>query len=218
MAEAGLEGEVDVVTGTLGKALGSYGGFVACDHVTARFLVHSARTLLHSTALPPVAAAAAMAALDLLEEQPRRVEQAARQRRGAARRRSPARASRSPAPPPTSSRSWSATPSVACRIVDHALEQGVFAEAVRPPAVPEGTARVRLSVMASHTRDELRGAATVLARAALRAGFRPGAGPPGRRRPGRRLRRPGARASARRRLGPAVYNRPAAESRTRGPN
>ena len=74
VAEAGLEGEVDVITGTLGKALGSYGGFVACDHVTARFLVHSARTLLHSTALPPVAAAAAMAALDLLEEQPRRVE------------------------------------------------------------------------------------------------------------------------------------------------
>ena len=57
-----------------GKALGSYGGFAACDHVTARFLVHSARTLLHSTALPPVAVAAAMAALDLLEEQPRRVE------------------------------------------------------------------------------------------------------------------------------------------------
>ena len=73
VAEAGLQGEVDVITGTLAKALGSYGGFVACDHVTARFLVHSARTLLHSTALPPVAAAAAMAALDLLEEQPRRV-------------------------------------------------------------------------------------------------------------------------------------------------
>jgi glycine C-acetyltransferase/8-amino-7-oxononanoate synthase len=48
VAEAGLEGEVDVVTGTLGKALGSYGGFVACDHVTRRFLVHSRRTLLHS--------------------------------------------------------------------------------------------------------------------------------------------------------------------------
>src|ERR1700742_113165 len=72
VAEAGLEGEVDVITGTLGKALGSYGGFASCDHVTARFLVHSARTLLHSTALPPVAAAAAMAALELLEEQPRR--------------------------------------------------------------------------------------------------------------------------------------------------
>ena len=63
-------------------------------------------------------------------------------------------------------------------MVDYALELGVFAEAVRPPAVADGTARVRLSVIASHTRPELRGAATTLGRAALRAGFRPGAGLP----------------------------------------
>ena len=110
VAEAGLEGEVDVVTGTLGKALGSYGGFASCDHVTARFLVDGARTLLHSTALPPVAAAAAMAALELLEEQPRRVEKL-RANAEALRDGWPARASRSPAPPRTSSRWWWATPS-----------------------------------------------------------------------------------------------------------
>ena len=63
-------------------------------------------------------------------------------------------------------------------MVEFALDQGVFAEAVRPPAVPEGTARVRVSVMASHQREELREAAVVLGRAALRAGFRPGAGVP----------------------------------------
>src|SRR3954471_2741704 len=74
VAEAGLEDEVDVVTGSLGLALGAYGGFAACDHVTARYLVNSARTLIHSTAPSPVAIAAAMAALDLLEEQPRRIE------------------------------------------------------------------------------------------------------------------------------------------------
>ena len=67
---------------------------------------------------------------------------------------------------------------LAARIVEFALDQGVFAEAVRPPAVPEGTARVRVSVMASHQREELREAAVVLGRAALRAGFRPGAGVP----------------------------------------
>src|SRR3712207_3024276 len=74
VADAGLEGEVDVVVGTLGKALGSYGAFVACDHVMARYLTNTARPLIFSTALPPVAVAAAMAALDLVEEQPRRVE------------------------------------------------------------------------------------------------------------------------------------------------
>jgi 7-keto-8-aminopelargonate synthetase-like enzyme len=177
VAEAGLEGDVDVVTGTLGKALGSYGGFVACDHVTARFLVHSARTLLYSTALPPVAAAAAMAALDLLEEQPRRVEKlranAEALRDGLAREGFEVSGAAAHVVPLVVGDA-----DLACRIVDHALELGVFAEAVRPPSVPEGTARVRLSAMASHTRQELRGAATALGRAALRAGFRPGAGIP----------------------------------------
>src|SRR5919107_6233753 len=74
VAEAGLAGEIDVLTGSLGKGLGAYGGFACCDHVTARYLVNSARTLQHSTAPPPVAVAAAMAALALLEEEPRRVE------------------------------------------------------------------------------------------------------------------------------------------------
>jgi glycine C-acetyltransferase/8-amino-7-oxononanoate synthase len=177
VAEAGLEGEVEVITGTLGKALGSYGGFVACDHVTARFLVHSARTLLHSTALPPVAAAAAMAALDLLEEQPRRVDKlranAEALRDGLAREGFEVSGAAAHVIPLVVGDT-----ELASRIVDHALELGVFAEAIRPPAVPEGTARVRVSAMASHTREELRGAATALGRAALRAGFRPGAGIP----------------------------------------
>jgi glycine C-acetyltransferase/8-amino-7-oxononanoate synthase len=177
VAEAGLEDEVDVITGTLGKALGSYGGFVACDHVTARFLVHSARTLLHSTALPPVAAAAAMAALDLLEEQPRRVEKllanAEALRDGLAREGFEVSGAAAHVVPLVVGSS-----DLALRIVDHALELGVFAEAVRPPTIPTGTARVRVSAMASHTRAELRGAATALGRAALRAGFRPGAGLP----------------------------------------
>jgi 8-amino-7-oxononanoate synthase len=175
VAEAGLQGEIDVITGTLGKALGSYGGFAACDHVTARFLVHSARTLLHSTALPPVAAAAAMAALDLLEEQPRRVNKL----------RANAEALRDALAREGFDVSGAAAhviplvvgeADVASRMVEYALEQDVFAEAVRPPAVP--SARVRLSVMASHTREELRDAAKVMARAAIRAGFRPGAGLP----------------------------------------
>ena len=177
VAEAEVEDEIHVVTGTLGKALGSYGGFVACDHVTARFLVHSARTLLHSTALPPVAAAAAMAALDLLESEPRRVEKlranAETLRDGLAREGFEVSGAAAHVVPLVVGDA-----ELACRMVDHALEQGVFAEAVRPPAVPEGTARVRLSVMASHTRPELRQAATALARAAIRSGFRPGAGLP----------------------------------------
>jgi voltage-gated potassium channel Kch len=63
---------------------------------------------------------------------------------------------------------------LAMKICEAALEQGVFAQAIRPPTVPEGASRLRLAVMASHTRAELREAARVLARAALRNGMRPG--------------------------------------------
>jgi 8-amino-7-oxononanoate synthase len=177
VAEAGLEHEVDVVTGSLGKALGSYGGFACCDHVTARFLVNSARTLQHSTAPPPVAVAAAMAALELLEEQPRRVEKLLGN--AEALRAELAREGfevTGPCAHVVPLLVGAAEP--AARIVEYALEQGVFCEAVLPPGVPDGAARLRLAVMASHTRAELREAAAVLARAALRAGVRPGAGDP----------------------------------------
>src|SRR5207244_4422938 len=73
VAEAGLEEHVDVVVGTLGKALGSYGAYACCDNVMAQYLVNTARPLIFSTALPPPAVAGALAALELLEEQPRRV-------------------------------------------------------------------------------------------------------------------------------------------------
>ncbi len=177
VADAGLEDEVDIVTGSLGKALGAYGGFACCDHVTARYLVNSARTLLHSTAPPPVAIAAAMAALDLLEEQPRRVEKlqanAASLRDGLAREGFDVSGSQAHIVPLVVGDDH-----LAQRIVDEAVEQGVFAEAIGVPAVPEGTARLRLAVMASHTRSELRDAAASLARAAVRCGFRPGFGAP----------------------------------------
>src|SRR4051794_20177299 len=74
VADAGLEDEVDVVVGTLGKALGSYGAYVCCDKSMAEWLVNSARTLIFSTALPPPAVAGAAAALEILMEQPGRVD------------------------------------------------------------------------------------------------------------------------------------------------
>ena len=73
VADAGVEDEVDVVVGTLGKSLGSYGAYVCCDRTMAKYLVNTARSLIFSTALPPPAVAGAMAALELLVEQPQRV-------------------------------------------------------------------------------------------------------------------------------------------------
>jgi len=81
VAAAALEDEVDVVVGTLGKSLGSYGAYVCCDSDMAEYLVNSARTLIFSTALPPPAVAGALAALDLLRSSPQRVDKLQRNAR-----------------------------------------------------------------------------------------------------------------------------------------
>jgi glycine C-acetyltransferase/8-amino-7-oxononanoate synthase len=175
--EAGVEDEVDVVVGTLGKALGAYGAFAATDATTRRFLVNTSRPFIFSTAPPPPAVAGAMAALDLLEAGPERPERL--QANAGVLRDELAREGFEVAGSTTQ-----IVPLIvgdaaqAMRLCELAIKDGVFAQAIRPPTVQEGTSRLRLAVMASHTKAELRDAARVLARAALRAGFRPGDGVP----------------------------------------
>ncbi|MEA2284789.1 MAG: 8-amino-7-oxononanoate synthase [Solirubrobacteraceae bacterium] len=175
--EAGVEDEVDVIIGTLGKALGSYGAYAACDHAMAQLLLNTARPFIFSTAPPPPAAAGALAALELLTSEPRRVARlhanAAALRDELAREGFDVSGSSSQIIPIVVGEAHQAM-----RMCELALEAGVFAQAIRPPTVPEGTSRLRLAVMASHTREELREAARVLGRAALQAGFRPAAGVP----------------------------------------
>ncbi len=74
VAEAGLEGEIDVTIGTLGKALGSYGAYACARKEIVRYLINTARSLIFSTAPPPPAVAGALAALELLQERPHRVQ------------------------------------------------------------------------------------------------------------------------------------------------
>jgi glycine C-acetyltransferase/8-amino-7-oxononanoate synthase len=162
VAAAGLDDEVDVIVGTLGKALGSYGAYVCCDSAMAKFLINTARTLIFSTALSPPAVAAAMAALELLREQPRRVEKL--QRNGSVLRE--ALAGHGMDVPEGETQIVPlivGDANAAVRASERALEKGVFAQAIRPPTVPAGSSRLRLTVMASHTRSELREAARVLA-------------------------------------------------------
>jgi glycine C-acetyltransferase/8-amino-7-oxononanoate synthase len=176
LAEAGLEDHVDVIVGTLGKALGSYGGYVACDRAMAKYLVNAARTFIFSTAIPPPAAAAALAALEILEEEPRRVHRvasnAAALRAELVREGFDLQGSRTQIMPIVVGEAELAT-----RICDAALARGVFAQAIRPPTVPAGTSRLRLAVMASHRAAELADAARTLARVARAAGFEPRAAP-----------------------------------------
>jgi 8-amino-7-oxononanoate synthase len=164
VAEAGLEDDVDVVVGTLGKALGSYGAYVLCDKTMAKYLVNTARTLIFSTALPPPAVAAAMASLELLRDQPRRVDKLQRNAR-ALREALAGHGLHAPTSATQIVPLIVGRPDHAVAASERALELGVFAQAIRPPTVPAGSSRLRLAVMASHTRAELREAAAVLARA-----------------------------------------------------
>jgi 8-amino-7-oxononanoate synthase len=168
VAAAGLEGEVDVIIGTLGKALGSYGAFVCCRSGTADYLVNTMRPLIFSTALPPSIPAAASAALEILEsepERPRRLQANAALLRGElAARGVDVGASETQIIP-----LLIGDPAATMRACEHALELGVFAQGIRPPTVPPGTSRLRLTVMATHCDAELRMAAEVLA-SAVRAG------------------------------------------------
>ncbi len=176
VADAGLDGEVDVVCGTLGTALGGYGGYVCCDGTMARHLVNAARPMAASTGLPPTAAAAALAALDVLDAQPRRVERLAGN--ADALRTELAREGLGVSAADTHIATLPVEDARrAGRVVEAALEDGVYVQAVCPPAVADGEARIRLAVMATHTRAELREAARVLARAARAAGVEPSSSP-----------------------------------------
>jgi glycine C-acetyltransferase/8-amino-7-oxononanoate synthase len=172
LAAAGLEEQVDVIVGTLGKALGSYGAFVACDRTMADYLVNSVRTFIFSTAPSPPAVAGALAALSLLESRPQLVARlqanAAALRDELALEGFDVTACQTQIVPIVVGDA-----ALTVDVCESALERGVFAQAIRPPTVPPMTSRLRLAVMASHRADELRSAARVIARAVRAAGLDP---------------------------------------------
>jgi 8-amino-7-oxononanoate synthase len=171
VAAAGLSGEVDLIVGTLGKALGGYGAYVCGSSEMVDYLVNSARPFIFSTAPPPPAVAAASAALELLVEQPARVERLASN--AAALREGLRAEGLEPLGDETQ-----IVPLVigdaddAMSLCERLLEQGVFAQAIRPPTVAPGTCRLRLTVMATHRIDDLRHAARLIG-SALRELERP---------------------------------------------
>jgi len=169
VAAAGLSGEVDLIVGTLGKALGSYGAYACAGRELHDLLLNAARPFIFSTAPPPPVLAAAAAALELLESAPRRVE---RLRANAAALRGALAAE------------GLGVDRGECQIVpvevgdagrtmalsERLLERGVFAQGIRPPTVPEGSSRLRLTVMATHREAELRRAARLAGEAARELG------------------------------------------------
>jgi glycine C-acetyltransferase/8-amino-7-oxononanoate synthase len=162
VADAGVEDEVDVVVGTLGKSLGSYGAYACCDRTMAKYLVNTARSLIFSTALPPPAVAGALAALEILVEHPERVLKLQRNARlfADALAAEGIETGSETQIMPVIVGSADATVAASERL----LERGIFAQAIRPPTVPDGTSRLRLAVMSSHSASELEPAAREIAK------------------------------------------------------
>jgi 8-amino-7-oxononanoate synthase len=165
VAAAGLSDEVDLVVGTLGKALGSYGAYVCASAELSEYLLNTARSFIFSTALPPPVLAAALAGLEVLAAEPERVERlrtnAATLRDGlAGEGLAPAGAPSQIVPLEVGDAKQT------MELCERLLERGVFAQGIRPPTVPEGTSRLRFSVMATHGEAELREAARLTGEAA----------------------------------------------------
>jgi 8-amino-7-oxononanoate synthase len=164
--EAGLAGEPDVViVGTLGKALGSYGAYVCADADTIDYLLNTARPFIFSTAPPLTATAAAAEALAILRSEPERVD--ALQRNATTLRTALAAEGLAVGDSSTQILPIEVGEAAATmRLCELALERGVFAQGIRPPTVPEGSSRLRLTVMATHTEAELERAARTIGAAA----------------------------------------------------
>ena len=152
----------DIVVGTLSKALGSEGGFVCASVQLVAYLVNRARSFIFSTALPAACVAAALACLDILEREPKRV-QGLRENvaffcstlRGLG----VAATSESAIVPLIVGDERHAT-----RAAELLLEQGILVSAIRYPSVARGSARLRATVRADHSREDLARAANGIAR------------------------------------------------------
>jgi len=139
---------------TLGKAAGVSGAFVAGSETLVEWLVNKARTYIYTTAAPPMLAAAVSASLKLIAGEPWRRQQLqrlmAQLKAGVARLPWPLLPSDSPIQPLLIGGNHEAL-----RLADGLLERGILLPAIRPPTVPEGTARLRISLSAAHTEAEL---------------------------------------------------------------
>ncbi len=161
----GVEHRVAVRVGTLSKAIGTLGGFVAGPQSLIDWLWNRARTQIYSTALPPCVCAAAIAAVDLIEADPER-------RRKLLQRASDFRRQIANCGIATIANSTGPivpiimqTPGRAVQVAQQLEDEGFLVAAIRPPTVPEGTSRLRISLTCAHQPADLERLAAALANA-----------------------------------------------------
>jgi 8-amino-7-oxononanoate synthase len=149
-----LSQEVDIRMGTFGKALGCFGAYVAGRKSLIEFLINRARVFLYTTAIPPSVSASVMASLDIVEQEPERRERLWTNvhylREGLNQLGLDTMKSRAHIIPVLTGE-----PKITMEMDRRLLERRVFVQGIRPPTVPEGKCRLRVTVMATHTREDL---------------------------------------------------------------
>ncbi|MSP37583.1 MAG: 8-amino-7-oxononanoate synthase [Deltaproteobacteria bacterium] len=154
VAKLGLTERVTVQMGTLGKALGGFGAYVAGSSGLRDLLINRCRSFIFTTALPPAVMAMALAALDLVKQEPQRRETLSvncrRINGGLTKLGFELGPSNSPILPLLVGDAKKCM-ALSARLLEH----GVFAQGIRPPTVPPGTARLRITLMATHTDEQI---------------------------------------------------------------
>jgi glycine C-acetyltransferase len=165
-----VHGRVDIQVGTLSKAIGALGGYVAGSRTLIEFLYHRARPFLFSTSHPPAVAAACIAALDVLERDPQIIERLWENTRffkaGLKSLGFNTGLSESPITPVIAGDG-----ALAMKLSDRLFEEGVFAQGIAFPTVARDKARVRTIVTATHTREELQFALDVFGKVGRELGI-----------------------------------------------
>jgi 8-amino-7-oxononanoate synthase len=162
LAAANLADRVDLVMGTLGKALGGYGAYVAARREMIAFLINRARSFIFATALPPATTAAALAAVALLATEPE-LRQELWQRVEVFKNSLKLGGIEADLGPSQIIPLTVGGSKAALQAADRLRQRGIYATAVRPPTVPAGSARLRFSITNHLSADELSAAAAIIA-------------------------------------------------------
>lgn len=171
----GLSSEIDISMGTLGKALGCFGAFIASSHEIIEFLVNRARSFIFSTSLPPAVLAAASAAFDIVDS-----GEGADLRKQLAANTAYLRDSLHDGGFDTLGSETQIVPVFvgdAQKTMEFSralLEEGVFVQGIRPPTVPVGSSRLRFTLMATHDVSDLQHVMKAVCLAGVKAGFTAG--------------------------------------------
>jgi 8-amino-7-oxononanoate synthase len=154
VAKLGLGDRVLVQMGTLGKALGGFGAYVAGSKALRELLINRCRSFIFTTSLPPAVMAMAIVAIELVEREPQRRQalrgNSATLRGGLASLGYALGGSRSQILPLIVGDAQQCM-----KLSQRLLDQGVFAQGIRPPTVPPGTSRLRITLMATHTDEQI---------------------------------------------------------------